>query len=59
LGIIVIRSIALEGKTLAETWQDGSLIALIINSVVYLLIGLGVFIYCENIAKNRGSLGHY
>jgi ABC-2 type transport system permease protein len=59
LGIIVVRAIALEGKTLAETWQDGSLLALIINSVIYLLIGLGVFIYCERVAKNRGTLGQY
>ena len=59
LGIIVIRAITLEGKTLAETWQDGSLFALIMNSVVYLLIGLGIFIFCESIAKNRGSLGQY
>jgi ABC-2 type transport system permease protein len=59
LGIIVVRAITLDGKTLAETWQDGSLVALTINSVVYLLVGLGVFMFCERIAKNRGSLGQY
>jgi ABC-2 type transport system permease protein len=59
LGIIVIRSITLEGKTLLDTWQNGSLPALITNSMVYLLLGLGIYLSCERIAKNRGSLGQY
>jgi ABC-2 type transport system permease protein len=59
LGIIVIRSITLEGKTLLETWNNGNLVALIINSVLYLLIGLGIYTLCERVAKNRGSLGQY
>jgi ABC-2 type transport system permease protein len=59
LGIMVIRAITLEGRTLLDTWQDGSLPALIANSTLYLLIGLGVFTMCERIAKDRGSLGQY
>jgi ABC-2 type transport system permease protein len=59
LGIIVIRSITLEGKTLFDIWENGSLIALTINSLLYLLLGLGIYILCERIAKNRGSLGQY
>jgi len=58
-GIIVIRAITLEGRSLLDTWQDGSLVALVANSVLYLLMGLGIFILCERIAKNRGSLGQY
>ena len=59
LGIIVIRSITLDGKTLLETWQDGNLIALITNSLLYLLIGLSIYTLCEQVAKKRGSLGQY
>jgi len=59
LGIIVIRRIIFEGKTLANTWQDGSLVGLAINSILYLLIGWTIFFLCERLAKNRGSLGQY
>ncbi|MBE0699516.1 MAG: ABC transporter permease [Anaerolineaceae bacterium] len=59
LGIIVIREIILEGKSLATTWRDGSLVELTINSVIYFAVGWLVFAVCERIAKNRGSLGQY
>jgi len=59
LGIIVIREIILEGKSLATTWQEGSLVELTINSMAYFVIGWLVFAVCERIAKNRGSLGQY
>jgi ABC-2 type transport system permease protein len=59
LGIIVIREILLEGKSLATTWSEGSLVELTINSIVYFGVGWLVFVVCERIAKNRGSLGQY
>jgi ABC-2 type transport system permease protein len=59
LGIIVIREILLEGKSLATTWREGSLVELTINSIVYFGVGWLVFAVCERIAKNRGSLGQY
>jgi ABC-2 type transport system permease protein len=59
LGIIVIRKIILEGKSLAATWRDGSLVELAVNSVIYFVVGWLVFAVCERIAKNRGSLGQY
>jgi ABC-2 type transport system permease protein len=59
LGIIVIREISLEGKSLAATWREGSLVELTVNSVVYFAVGWLVFAVCERIAKNRGSLGQY
>jgi ABC-2 type transport system permease protein len=59
LGIIVIREIILEGKSLATTWREGSLVELTVNSVIYFVVGWLVFAVCEWIAKNRGSLGQY
>jgi len=58
-GIIVIRKLMLDGKSLTDTWRDGSLVGLAINSVCYLLIGWIIFVVCERVAKRRGSLGQY
>jgi ABC-2 type transport system permease protein len=59
LGILVIREITIEGKSLSATWADGSLVGLTINSLIYFLAGWFIFMYCERVAKNRGSLGQY
>jgi ABC-2 type transport system permease protein len=58
-GIIVLRHVVLDGQSLLSTWNDGSLIWLIVNSSVYFIGGLLFFTYCENIAKNQGTLGQY
>jgi ABC-2 type transport system permease protein len=58
-GIIVLRQIALEGMSLGETWQSGSLSWLIIHSAVFLLLGWFMFKWCESIARQRGLLGQY
>lgn len=58
-GIIVVREIILDGKSLTETWMEGSLVGLTLNSAAYFVIGWLVFSVCERIAKNRGSLGQY
>jgi ABC-2 type transport system permease protein len=59
LGIIVIREIILDGKSLAATWREGSLVELTVNSVIYFAVGWLFFAVCERVAKNRGSLGQY
>lgn len=58
-GIVVMRQVALDGLTLSDVWNDGSLVFLIVHSVVFLILGWAVFTWCENIARNRGSLGQY
>ncbi|GCE29302.1 hypothetical protein KDA_47860 [Dictyobacter alpinus] len=58
-GIIVLRNIALQQKSLGQTWLDGSLVWLCVNSFCYLVIGILIFKWGERIAKVRGSLGHY
>lgn len=58
-GIIVLRDVIFNAQTLSQLIQNGKLIFLIINSALYFLGGLLLFVYCEKIAKNRGSLGQY
>jgi ABC-2 type transport system permease protein len=58
-GIIVLRQIALEGMSLGETWQSGTLGWLVLHSAVFLLLGWFMFKWCESIARQRGLLGQY
>ena len=58
-GIIVLRRVILDGQTLAQVWQDGSLVGLLINSTVYFVLGWFFFRWCENRARRMGALGQY
>lgn len=58
-GIIVLRKILLDGRSLTSTWQDRSLVWLLVNSFIYLAVGWIVFATCERVAKQQGSLGQY
>lgn len=58
-GIDVLRRVVLDGASLAAVWRDGSLQWLLLNSAVYLLVGWGVFRWCEDLARKRGVLGQY
>jgi len=58
-GVVVLRRVVLENVSLAAAWQDGSLMWLMVNSLVYFVLGWLVFSYCENVAKRQGSLGQY
>jgi ABC-2 type transport system permease protein len=58
-GIIVLRSVIIDGRSLADVWNDGSLVWLIIHSSVYFVGGWIVLKWCERIAKQQGTLGQY
>lgn len=58
-GIIVLRSILLNGQSLSSSWANGSLVLLLIHSSLYLLGGWFIFKWCERVAKRQGSLSHY
>lgn len=58
-GIMVLRNIALSHQSLGQTWANGSLVLLCVNSASYLIVGLLIFKWGERVAKMRGSLGHY
>lgn len=58
-GIVVLRHVVLQRQSLGSAWVDHSMFWLILNSLAYLLCGWLVFKWCERIARQRGSLGHY
>lgn len=58
-GIIVLRQVILDGQSLAQVWQDGSLVGLVINSAAYFVLGWFFFRWCENRARRMGALGQY
>jgi ABC-2 type transport system permease protein len=58
-GIIVLRQVTLEGMSLAETWQAGTLGWLVFHSAAFLVLGWLVFKWCEDAARRRGLLGQY
>lgn len=58
-GIIVLRRVILDGQSLGQSWQDGSLVGLVINSTVYFVVGWYFFRWCENRARQMGALGQY
>lgn len=58
IGVDLVRDVMIEGATLSTIgWE--SITILIINAVVYFLLGLAFFLYCERIAMRKGLLGHY
>ena len=57
-GIDMVRAVMIHGVSLSEFAVTDFLI-LIANSLVYFLLGLFVFNYCEKIAMEKGVLAHY
>lgn len=58
-GIIVLRRVLLDKQSLAAVWTDGSLVWLIVHSVLFLFGGWTIFKWCERTARRRGTLGQY
>jgi ABC-2 type transport system permease protein len=58
-GVEVLRKILLEGVSLVELSSSGTLLWLLSSAAVYLVLGIGIFRWCERIAKRRGTLGQY
>lgn len=57
-GVNMIRTVMMENLTLTQLpWSDYGI--LLINSVVYLALGLFVFHRCEKVAMKKGLLGQY
>jgi ABC-2 type transport system permease protein len=58
-GVALLRNVTLEGASLGQIWDDGSLTRLAVNALAYIVAGWAVFSLCERIAETRGSLGQY
>ena len=58
-GIIVLRKVVVDGASLIAVWEDGSMVFLAVQSVLYLAVGWALFNVGERVAKRRGTLGQY
>ncbi len=58
-GLIVLREVLLDGRSLAEVWRGGSLPLLGLHSAALLALGLAVYGACERVAKRHGTLAEY
>ncbi|OZU87533.1 ABC transporter [Virgibacillus indicus] len=57
-GIDLVREVMIDGLTLSQ-FTLGDFMILGFSAVFYFSIGLGVFVYCERVAMNKGLLAHY
>ena len=58
-GIIVLRKVVIDGASLTAVWQDGSMVFLAVQSILFLIVGWILFNIGEQVAKRRGTLGQY
>ncbi|QTM98861.1 ABC transporter permease [Sediminibacillus dalangtanensis] len=57
-GVELVRQVMIDGITLTQI-PSGDYLTLLFNAVFYFGLGLGVFVYCERIARAKGLLAHY
>jgi ABC-2 type transport system permease protein len=58
-GITLLRSTVLDGRSLGSAWSHGALGGLLVNTMVYLVLGSVLFTVGARLARRRGSLGQY
>ena len=58
-GIAALRAVFIDQASLSSLWQNGLLIGLLINTVIYTLLGIVVFSWGQNRARSLGTLAHY
>ncbi len=58
-GIIVLRKVVVDDMSLIAVWEDGSMVFLAVQSVLYLVAGWALFNVGERVAKRQGTLGQY
>ncbi|MDE2822892.1 MAG: ABC transporter permease, partial [Chloroflexota bacterium] len=58
-GIIVLRKVVVDGASLTAVWEDGSMVFLAVQSILFLVVGWALFNVGERVAKRSGTLGQY
>lgn len=58
-GLIMLRKVTVKGDSLWVLIQNGDMLILIINSLIYLILGLATFKIMENLSRYRGVIGLY
>lgn len=57
-GVDLVRDVMINGATLTQiSGTDFAILGL--NAIVYFVIGLYFFLFCERVAMSKGLLGHY
>lgn len=59
LSIETMRLVTLEGASLQETWQVGTLQLLVLHATIWFTIGLLLFSFAERESRRRGLLGQF
>ncbi|WP_249870663.1 ABC transporter permease [Oceanobacillus saliphilus] len=57
-GIDLVRNVMINGISISQIGM-GDFLILGFNAIFYFAVGLGIFIYCERVALNKGLLAHY
>ncbi len=58
-GIALLKMLIFDGQSLATVWANGSIFWLVLNSLIYVCVGLLIYRWGEHTAKNHGLLGLY
>ena len=58
-GIAALRTALVSSATLNDLWQNGLLPGLLLNTLLYLALGVAFFTWGERRARRLGVLGHY
>jgi hypothetical protein len=58
-GIAGLRAIMIDGASMTTLWQNGLLIALLINTAFYVTLGIVLFTWGQRRARELGVLAHY
>ncbi|MFA9560636.1 ABC transporter permease [Evansella sp. AB-rgal1] len=57
-GVDMVRDVMINGVTLSQM-AGMDFVILAANGIVYFLVGLVFFLYCERVAMSKGLLAHY
>ena len=58
-GISAIRASLIDGATSTDLWQNGLWLGLLVNTSVYLILGVFIFSWSQHRARQQGVLAHY
>jgi len=58
-GLKILRLLMVEGRPFSFVLKSGDFLILLVNSTLYITVGLISFMYLEKIARDKGLLGVY
>ena len=58
-GITALRAIYVENASFNSLWESGMMAGLFINTAIYILLGVFLFVWGQKQARSLGTLAHY